>query len=119
MGRSYRGYELKFYYDERQAFKHLYQSNLSRETVDKVVAFLCNKFRFEIKEIKYREDTGGLAYIGKAKICIPEVPSMGVLIHELAHIYNDQKKISYHHNKRLWLTMEWFENSLKEVGLIP
>ena len=99
---------LKFYKEERKLYhKEFYDIILTKDEVFKIVKKLSRHFKIKqpTTSLKYSMDRG-LAKLNTNHINLSKTPSLGLLIHELAHIHNYQKNINWFHNKKLMKTIK-------------
>jgi hypothetical protein len=102
---------LKFYGKEAEMI-HSLGVNTRRIVLDKnealvVARKLCRHFKFREPEIKFYGSRDSGTMIGYW-IRVSQQPSLYVLIHELAHVYNMEKYRNRGHTKKLMSTIKRF-----------
>jgi len=103
---------LKFYVKERKLFhKEFYDITLTKHETLKITKKICRHFKFRQPALVFKYNTDrGLAKLNSGVINLPKSPNLGILLHELAHIYNYEKLENFHHNKKLMKTLNKFVN---------
>jgi hypothetical protein len=96
---------LQFYKKERIIVSPYYNIQIE----DKIAFIIINKikrhFKFIVNEVSFNAYKNGTAFINSSKIRIPSNTTIGMVLHELAHLYNFQKFNNYNHNKKLLKTI--------------
>ena len=100
-------YRLKFYEQERELFPTEFNLKITQQEAHKITKKLARHFKFTAPELNFRYNADyGLAKLGGWVMNLPKQPDLGLLIHELAHFYNYEKGLNYHHNKKLMKTIQ-------------
>jgi hypothetical protein len=115
---------LKFYRKERERFPEAFKIKVSDKDAVKIVNKLCRHFKirrykglgkWEYKVgVRFWGNGGARAFVSWKFIHLPHNPSIGIICHELAHIYNHIRYNNHHHNKRLMRTIERMINYCKK-----
>lgn len=107
---------LKFYQVEESYNKDLYAMKISAHQAQLLANKLSRHFKFRRITVSANGRTRGLAY--SYGIQIPKVTSVGLVIHECAHVHNYAKYGNFKHNKKLHTTIKrfssYFHKHLKE-----
>jgi len=82
---------------------------MTQTDTEKISKKIARHFKFTLPGLNFRYNTDhGLAKLGGWGMNLPKVPTLGLLLHELAHFHNYEKKINYNHNKKLMRTIRRF-----------
>ena len=102
---------LKFYSEETDMIESLgvntEQIILGKNDTLVIARKLCRHFKFREPEIKFYGTRDSGSMIGHW-IRVSKTPSLYVLIHELAHVYNGEKFYNDRHTKKLMSTIMRF-----------
>lgn len=117
---------LKYYEKMWKKFRTEYDYHISDKEAIKVCKKLARHFKIPLKDVRFYGKHRGMAYTNY-KIRIPHKPSIGIICHELAHLFNYQKYHNWYHNKRLLRTEKKFVNycrkkqywNLKKKKVLP
>lgn len=103
-------WKLKFYGKERERFPEEFKMGITQAESVKIAKKLCRHFKFRYPEIifKYNREDQGLAKLGGWTMNISKSPTLGILVHELAHFHNQEKYGNSNHNKKLMKTIKRF-----------
>jgi len=103
-------YRLKFYEKERQEFPDEFDMKISQSEATKITKKLARHFKFTAPSIlfKYNSEDQGLAKLSGWVMNLSKSPNLLLLLHELAHFHNYEKKLNYNHNKKLMRTIRRF-----------
>jgi len=108
-------FRLKFYEKEREIFKEEFNTFLSDEEAVVIISKLARHFKLwritntivPAYRIKFygTKQRASVGYNDRV-IRIPHNPSLGLIIHELAHIVHGKKYDKWSHDKKLLKIME-------------
>jgi len=98
---------LKFYQKERQRFLKAFNHKVTDEQARKIIKKLVRHFKIPLVLIDFRGHHGG-GHAHSNIISVSHNPAIGVLCHELAHVFNKAKYGNWKHNKKLMRTIGTF-----------
>jgi len=103
--------DLKFYGVERERFTDEFAMYVSQGDVLRITRKLSRHFKFRcpVVNFRYNDDDHGLAKAGGWAVNLSKSPTLGLLLHELAHLHNYEKYSgNWGHNKKLMRTISRF-----------
>lgn len=95
---------LKYYYVEADKFKEAAAIKLTHEWGKIIAKKLARHFKVDCRIIERRSRTVGHAWY--REIQLPIEPTMLMVCHEIAHLYEQQKRQNRKHNKKLMTTVK-------------
>ena len=103
-------WKLKFYGEERDRYPDEFRVKITQGESVKISRKLSRHFKFRCPEInfRYNDEDHGLAKLGGWTMNLSKDPTLGILLHELAHFYNYEKYRNSNHNKKLMRTIGRF-----------
>lgn len=109
---------MKFYSVENEYNKDLYDMTISAHQAQILANKITRHFKFRKVQVHANTRTRGYASRFWAYIQCPKITSVGLIIHELAHRYNNEKYEHHGHTKKLHTTIKrfsaYFRKHLKE-----
>ncbi len=113
------GYKLKFYENERKEYPEIFNMDITQSDAYKITKKITRHYKFKMPTIKFRYNTQhGLAKYDSWIMNLPKQPTLGLLLHELAHFHNEEKKGNGYHNKKLMTVIRRFIKYCKRMGLV-
>jgi len=112
---------LKYYAKERERFKTESELRFTDSDSLKITKKLARHFKFSLSEVRFWGYRSGLAR-SLTRIRLSHSPSLLLIAHELAHIFNKQKYGNWRHSKKLTKTVSRFLHYCAKMsywGFIP
>lgn len=92
---------LIFYQIEEKVYRKSYNTHLDRKKIIRLHQKLCKKYHI-ITKLRFDNRTQGYYDIDTDIICLPENATLGLLIHEFSHAYEQKRYNETLHKNRLF-----------------
>ncbi len=91
---------LKIYAWEHRTFREMYDIHFLPAVREQMIRALAQHFQITLRDIEFVNQRNGMAYSRQARIKLPrKTCPVGLVVHELAHLYDWQKNGKDGHRK--------------------
>lgn len=105
---------LKFYEKERQQYPEAFTHKVSDEGAKIIVKKLKRHFKIiRLYGLRFYGNSGSGSAYPNGYIRLSHNPSVGMICHEVAHLFNKRKYGNWNHNKKLMRTIKRMVNYCK------